>query len=75
MYEANEDWNEALHHYRFSYGLHQKIGLNDEMKTLLEDMAIIYEGLGQSDSALKYYRAYQSVSDSFELRRERKQAQ
>ena len=64
MYSDIDAWPSALAYMRKSYRLHQQTGLNDELKSLLEDMAVAFENLGQNDSALKYLRAYQEVSDS-----------
>lgn len=64
IYQEQNNLNLALENYKRSYRLHQKIGFNDELKTLVSDMASIYERLNNSDSALKYYQEYMIVSDS-----------
>ncbi len=64
MYNEQGNIDEAIVFFKKSYKLHQVIGINDELKTLLEDLATAYTNAGQSDSALKYYIAFIDVTDS-----------
>lgn len=64
MYLDIKAYPSALFFFIKSYVFHQKIGFNDELKTLLFDLAETYELINQSDSALKYFKEFQKVSDS-----------
>lgn len=64
MYRDIKAYSSALEYFKKSYSLHQQIDFNDELKPLLHDIAMVYEMLDQSDSALKYFKEFQIVSDS-----------
>jgi tetratricopeptide (TPR) repeat protein/DNA-binding CsgD family transcriptional regulator len=64
MYQDIKAYPSALEHFKKAYHLQQQIGFNDELKPLLHDIAMIYEMINQSDSALKYFKEFQIVSDS-----------
>ena len=64
IYLEMEEPENALIYFKQSYRLHQEVGMNDETQPLMLDLANTYEYIGQSDSALKYYKAFQVVADS-----------
>lgn len=64
MYRDIEAWPSAIKYYRKSYVLHQKIGFNDELKPLLEDLVVAYDTIGQIDSAYKFLQELEVLKDS-----------
>lgn len=64
MFRETGKLDQAVIHSRKSLALHERMGWNEELKNALNDMAINYEALSQSDSALKYYKEFMAISDS-----------
>ena len=64
MYRDISAWPSAIIYYRKSYQLHQQLGLNDELRTLLEDLVVAYDTIQQIDSAYKYLTELELLKDS-----------